>query len=135
MINLKILKIANNTKYFGLEKKFTHKARIKNPKCGDKIDIEIITKRNKINLLRYETDACIFCQASASILANKIKSFSILELKKDLIILKDQINRKNYNLPKRFKVFKDLINKDNINRIECIMLPLNAIAKALKYKL
>ena len=43
-----------------------------------------------------------------------------------------QINRKS--LPKKYKDFKDLMNHRNLNRIDCIMLPYNALLKAVKIK-
>ena len=35
----------------------------------------IVVKEKKIKSLRYETEACILCEASASLLARKIKLF------------------------------------------------------------
>ena len=42
MINIKILKLASDTKYLGLTNKYTHKITAKNKTCGDKIKLEII---------------------------------------------------------------------------------------------
>ena len=39
------------------------------------------------------------------------------------------------NLPAKYKIFKDLFNNRNINRIDCIMLPFNALIKALEFKI
>ena len=66
MINIKILKLASNTKYFGLKNNYTHKCIFKNKKCGDKISLEIIVRKNKICSMRYETNSCIYSQASAN---------------------------------------------------------------------
>ena len=41
MINLKILKIAENSLNIGLKNKYTHRSKIKNKICGDKISIEL----------------------------------------------------------------------------------------------
>ena len=87
MINDKIIEIASNTKFYGLKNNYTHKASIKNKKCGDKIVVEINIKYNKIINMRYETESCIFCQASASILANKISLLDIKDLKQDVDIV------------------------------------------------
>ena len=65
MIDLKILKIASDTKYYGLKNIYSHQTRVKNKICGDLIKIELQVKKDKINLMRYETESCIFCQASA----------------------------------------------------------------------
>jgi len=41
-------------------------------------------KKNTIQELRYETEACIFCQASASTLANIAKNTNLGDLRKNL---------------------------------------------------
>ena len=132
MIDIKVLKIASDTKFYGLQNKYTHKTSAKNIKCGDRINLEIIANSDKINALRYETDACIFCQASASFLAKKIKLFKINSLKKDINNLNKTIKNKDNFLPKKFVFFKNLINYKNVSRLDCIMLPFNALLKAFK---
>ena len=132
MISPKIFKIASDNKYQGLANIYTHRSLVKNSKCGDKIKLEIIVKNKKIRSIRYETDSCLFCQASASILANKVKSLSIMKLKKDLAQLSKIFKKKKTVLPIKYKSFKELINKDNIGRFDCIMLPIKALTKALK---
>ena len=109
MINKEIIKIALNTKNFGLTNKYSFKTSLKNSLCGDKIKLELTLRNSKINSMKYETESCIFCAASAGLLSVKIK-----------------------NLPSHFKAFKILINKKNINRINCINLPFDAVLKALK---
>ena len=132
MINDNILKIALNTNNYGLKDIFTHKSILKNSKCGDKIHVELIVKKNKISSMRYETESCIFCQASASILAKSIKLFSVNDIKENINYIKDCIKMKKNFLPKKLKIFKEIVHYKNINRIDCIMLPFNALIKALK---
>ena len=84
MINSRIIKIASNTKYEGLTNVFTHKSTIKNSLCGDTIKVEFIASKNKIKSMRYETESCILCEASASLLANKIQSFDLKNLKNEI---------------------------------------------------
>ena len=101
--------------------------------CGDLIKIELISKKSKINSMKYETESCIYCEASASLLSEKIKNLPIKIVKYELTKLKN-ISYKNINLifPKRFIKFKYLINKKNISRLSCINLPIDAVLKALK---
>ena len=93
---------------------------------------KLVVKKNRINSFRYETESCLFCQASASLLSRKIKVFSIDKLNYDLSSLKEVFRNKNIDLPIKLKDFKDLINYSNSNRINCIMLPFVALKKALK---
>ena len=129
MIDDKIIKLASDTKNYGLKNYFTHHSNSKNHICGDKIKIQLVAKKEKIISMRYETESCIICQASASILSKKINTSSIKSLKKDYLILKNSNN--NIKLPEKFKPFKDLLKK-NSNRVECVVLPFKALIKALE---
>ena len=132
MINNKIIKIASNTKNVGLTKKYSFKSSLKNSLCGDKINLELIVKNSKINSMKYETESCVYCEASASLLAEKIKNLKVFTIIKDLKLLKNFVKNEKLSLPRHFKDFKILINKSNFNRIKCINLPFDAVLKALK---
>ena len=132
MISSKIIKIASNTDNVGLKNEFTHKSSISNSLCGDFIKVELIASKNRIKSMRYETEACILCEASASLLANKIKKFYLKDLKEDITNLKKNTKNKDLILPFKFKEFKHLLNKKTINRINCVILPMEALFKAFK---
>ena len=83
--------------------------------------------------MRYEAEACILCEASASLVASKIKNYSLKKLKKDIKILKENIKNDTLDLPKKFQEFKYLMNKNNIDRKNCVILPLDALIKAFKF--
>ena len=128
MIDNRLLKIASNTKFYGLKNNYTYKTNLKNSTCGDKLSIEIILKNNTIQELRYETESCIFCQASASILANIAKNTNLSDLKTNL--------RKYLNLskkaPKKFNNLTYLLKEKYMSRKDCILLPFKAFYKAVK---
>ena len=132
MINLKILKIAENSLNIGLKNKYTHRSNIKNKICGDKISIELILRKNIIMSMRYETESCIFCQASASILSNEIKKTKINEFFELKEKFSNIFQSKDNNEKKIFKNFKIFFDKKYYNRKDCILLPFNAITKAIK---
>ena len=132
MITKEIIKIASNTKNVGLTKKYSFKSNLKNSMCGDAIKLELIAKNSKINSMKYETESCIYCEASASLLASKIKNLNINETVKHLNLLKNIHKNKNFIFHKPFMSFKILINKENYHRINCINLPFDAVLKALK---
>ena len=115
MLTDKIIKLANNTKNYGLQNNFTHKISLKNKKCGDKIIIELEIKDKKIKKMFYETNACIFCQASASLISRSIKNIHIKNINKII-------------LSKKFKFFNA---KKYLSRKDCILLPYQAIKRAL----
>ena len=133
MITDEIIKFASNTSNVGLTNKYTFKSIKKNSMCGDLIKIELILKNSKINSMKYETDSCILCEASASLLSKKIKNLPKKILKEELKQLKNiPVNDLNFIFPKKFKEFKFLINKNNSSRLNCIFLPIDAVLKALK---
>ena len=134
MITDEIIKFASNTSNVGLTNKYTFKSIKKNSMCGDLIKIELILKNSKINSMKYETESCILCEASASLLSKRIKNLPIKILKEELKQLKNTpVNDLNFIFPKKFKEFKFLINKNNSSRLNCIFLPIDAVLKALKW--
>ena len=82
-MDLKIINIASNTDNNRNIKDRTHHSKLKNPLCGDELQIELIIKNNKIVDFGYYGKSCVFCQASASLLSkisinnkkDKINSF------------------------------------------------------------
>ena len=133
MISNEIIKIASNTSYVGLKNNYTYKSSKKNSLCGDLIKIELVVKKSKINSMRYETESCIYCNASASLIAKHIRGLSINKVKKDLNKLRSfSMDLKSFQIPIKFKKFKSLFKKTNTNRLNCIFLPLDAVLKALK---
>ena len=133
MISNEIIKFASNTSNVGLTNKYTFKSTKKNSMCGDLIKVELIQKNSKINSMKYETESCVLCEASASLLSKKIKNLPIKTIKEELNKLRNiSLKDLKFIFPKRFKEFKFLINKDNSNRLNCIYLPIDAVLNALK---
>ena len=133
MITNEIIKIASNTTNVGLTNKYTFKSVKKNSTCGDLIKIELISTNSKISSMKYETESCIYCEAAASLLSVKIKDQSIKIVKTELAKLKSiLLNDSNLIFPKRFAKFKLFKNKRNTGRFNCIILPIDAVLKALK---
>jgi nitrogen fixation NifU-like protein len=132
MINKEIIRIASNTSNVGLNNKYSHKISLKNKLCGDKITLELIVTKQKIISMKYETESCIYCEASASLLSKKIKKLNIQTIKNDFNDLKKILKNKEIKIPKKFANFKKLFNSDNLNRFNCLFLPFDAVIKALK---
>ena len=128
-MNLEIINIAANTKNNKDIKNHTHFIKLKNSICGDEIQIKLIIKGEKITDIGYQTDSCIYCQASASLLS-KISMNS----KKDKIIklcneAKLFFDKNEENLNKNLKLFSKLFVKKNLSRKDCILLPFKAMEK------
>jgi len=124
----KIIQIASDTKYFGLNNTYTFKTSAKNKICGDKINIEI--EKNFKNI-RFEANSCIFTQASAAILANNFSKIRNFGFKKVLNLIEKKLKGEAISFPFKIKELDFLLNKKNKNRKECITLPYNAILKII----
>ena len=82
--------------------------------------------------MKYEIESCVYCEASASLLAKKVRNLNVSSAINDINKIKEIIYNNKFNLPANFKDFKVLINKKNINRLNCINLPFDAVLKALR---
>jgi nitrogen fixation protein NifU and related proteins len=133
MITNEIIKIASNTSNVGLTNKYTFKSTKKNSICGDTVKIELIINNSKIISMKYETESCVYCEASASLLAQKIKNLPVSTVKKVLNKFKNNFSKDiSFIFSKKFIDFKFLINKNNKKRLNCILLPIEAVLKAFK---
>ena len=131
-MDLKILEIASHTENNKVIKNFTHKSKNKNPLCGDEMEISLIVKNDVVNDVGYQSKSCIYCQASVSLLSKKIKNKKINEIKKFIYNGEKLFNDVKTKLDKHWKDFNIILNKKNLSRKECLLLPLKTILKALK---
>ena len=133
-MDLEIINIASNTDNNRNIKDRTHYSKLKNPLCGDELQIELIIKDNKIIDFGYHGKSCIFCQASASLLSkisinnqtDKINSLC----DESKFYFDDNIEI----VEKKWVLLRKLFKKKNISRKECILLPFNALKKILSKK-
>lgn len=128
-MNLEILKIASNTKNFKDIKKYTHYSKSKNPLCGDEIHIKLVISDQKIIDFGYQGKSCIYCQATASILSNKLVNYKTFKINELCDYAKTYFTENQSNLSKEWKFLNKLLSQKNVSRQECILLPFNALKK------
>ena len=131
-MDLRILQIATNTENNKVINNFTHKSKNKNPICGDEMEISLIVKNDKVIDMGYQCKSCIYCQASVSLLSQKIKNRNLDEIKKFLNSCENIFENTKIVLDKNWKDFIELLNKKNKSRKECLLLPLRTVLKALR---
>ena len=131
-MDLKILQIASNTENNKIVKNHTHNAKFKNPICGDEMEISLNVKDEKILDFGYQCKSCVYCQASVSLLSRNVTNISIINLKNLLNIVEKFFIDENIVFPKEWSVFKQIFDKKNISRKECLLLPFKTLSKALK---
>ena len=131
-MDLRILEIASHTENNKILENFTHKSKNKNPLCGDVMEISLIVKNDVIKDMGYQCKSCVYCQASVSLLSRKIKEKNVKEVK-DFIRSGEQLfENVKIDLEKHWKDFKEILDKKNLSRKECLLLPLKTVLKALK---
>ena len=131
-MDLRILEIASHTENNKVLNNYTHKSKHKNSICGDEMEISLIVKDEIIKDMGYQCKSCVYCQASVSLLSRKIKEKKIKEIKKFIDVGEYLFEDTKISLEKHWKDFKEILDKKNLSRKECLLLPLRTIAKALK---
>ena len=130
-MDLEILKIASNTDNNKVLNNHTHSSKLKNPICGDEMQISVKVVNDNIADFGYQCKSCIYCQASVSLLSRNSINKKILSVNKLLKSLENFFDKEDVIIPKEWSVFNKIFNKKNISRKECILLPFKALSKAL----
>ena len=132
-MDLKILEIASHTENNKVIKNYTHRSKNKNPLCGDEMEISLIVKDNIIEDIGYQCKSCVYCQASVSMLSQKIKNKKISEIKPLLFFFFILFKETEVKIDSKWQDFKKIMNNNNVSRKECLLLPFKTISKALKF--
>ena len=133
-MDLRILEIAAHTENNKVVENYTHKSKHKNPLCGDEMEISLIVKEDVVKDMGYQCKSCVYCQASVSLLSRKIKEKKVDDIKKFINVGEQLFEDAKVSMEKHWKDFKEILDKKNLSRKECLLLPLRTIAKALKFK-
>ena len=131
-MDLRILEIASHTDNNKVLEKATHYSKNKNAICGDEMEISLIVKDDVVKDMGYQCNSCVYCQASVSLLSRKIKNRNIQEIKKFIGNSEKIFDDVKTELEKHWKDFKEILDKKNFSRKECLLLPLRTALKALK---
>jgi nitrogen fixation protein NifU and related proteins len=131
-MDLRILEIASHTQNNKILENFTHKSKNKNPLCGDEMEISLIVRNNIIEDIGYQCKSCVYCQASVSLLSRKIKDKKIEEIKTFVTNSEKLFDDVKIDIEKHWKDFKEILDRKNLARKECLLLPLRTVLKALK---
>ena len=131
-MDLRILEIASNTENNKILDKHTHKSKNKNPMCGDVMEISLLVKNNKVIDMGYQCKSCVYCQASVSLLSQNIKNKNLKEIKELINTCENIFENTKIILEQKWQNFKEIFDKKNISRKECLLLPMRTVLKALK---
>ena len=131
-MDLRILEIASHTENNKVLENFTHKSKNKNPLCGDEMEISLIVKNDIIKDIGYQCKSCVYCQASVSLLSRKLKNKKIEDIRSFITNGEKLFDDAKVAIEKHWKDFKEILDKKNLARKECLLLPLRTVLKALK---
>ena len=131
-MDLRILEIASNTENNKILDKHTHKSKNKNPMCGDVMEISLLVKNNKVIDMGYQCKSCVYCQASVSLLSQNIKNKNLEEIKELINTCENIFENTKTILEQKWQNFREIFDKKNISRKECLLLPMRTVLKALK---
>ncbi|MDC1272386.1 iron-sulfur cluster assembly scaffold protein [Pelagibacteraceae bacterium] len=131
-MDLRILEIASHTENNKILENFTHKSKNKNPLCGDEMEISLIVKNDVIKDIGYQCKSCVYCQASVSLLSRKLKNKKIEDIRSFITNGEKLFDDAKIAIEKHWKDFKEILDKKNLSRKECLLLPLRTVLKALK---
>ena len=129
-MDLKILRLASDTKHQKKLSDFTHNSKAKNTWCGDEIQLFLKINKGKITEFSYQGKNCVYCQASANLLSNNSNGKGVEEMI-EVCDCANEFFKKKGALSTNLKKYKELLSSKNINRKECILLPFNALRKGL----
>ena len=104
--------------------------RFDNRLCGDRIDLDLSIKDGRISHIGFKVRGCALCEASSEVLAQNAIGYKLQELNTVGNKLSDYLVG-THDKPdwKGLKVFKPV--KSVPSRHECVLLPFNAMKKAI----
>ena len=129
-MDLKILRLASDTKHQKKLLDFTHNSKAKNPLCGDEIQLFFKVKKGKISGVSYQGKNCVYCQASANLISINSNGKKVEEMI-EVCDCANEFFKNKGDLSENLKRYKELLSSKNISRKECILLPFNALRKGL----
>ena len=133
-MDLRILEIASHTENNKVLESYTHKYKGKNSLCGDEMEIRLIVKDEVVKDMAYQCNSCVYCQASVSLLSRKIREKQINQIMTFISHGEKLFNDIKIGIDSEWSSFREILNKKNMKRKECLLLPLKTVQKALENK-
>ena len=130
-MDLKILEIATHTENNKVLVNPTHKSKNKNRICGDEMEISLIVKNDIVEDVGYQCKSCVYCQAAVSLLSRKIKQQSLHAIREFAVKAEQAFDTSSLVVEKHWHDFKEILDKKNLARKECLLLPLRTVVQAL----
>ena len=129
----KILELASSNRKSLEINDFNFSKEVKNPLCGDLVEVRVNILNNSIKNLSAKVKGCALCEASAGVVVNYFLNKNLPT--NDFMEYFDKWLTKNYHeypseLPEELKIFLPI--QDIKNRHTCIKMPFEAFFKSIK---
>ena len=129
----KILELASANRKSLEINDFNFSKEVKNPLCGDLVEVRINILNNSIKNLSAKVKGCALCEASAGLVVNYFSNKNLPI--NDFMEYFNKWLSKNYDkypdeLPEELKIFSPI--QDIKNRHTCIKMPFEAFFKSIK---
>ena len=129
----KILKLASTNRESLEIKDFNFSKEVKNPLCGDLVEVRINIVHNSIKNLSAKVKGCALCEASAGLVVNYFSNKN-LPINDFMEYFNKWLSKNHDNypdeLPEELKIFTPI--QDIKNRHTCIKMPFEAFFKSIK---
>ena len=94
--------------------------------------LSLNVKDEKVLDFGYQCKSCVYCQASVSLLSSNVINKSIDNFKPLLSFAEKFFVDENITFPKQWASFKQIFDKKNKSRKDCLLLPFKTLSRALK---
>ena len=129
----KILKLASTNRESLEIKDFNFSKEVKNPLCGDLVEVRINIINNSIKNLSAKVKGCALCEASAGLVVNYFSNKN-LPINDFMEYFNKWLSKNHDNypdeLPEELKIFTPI--QDIKNRHTCIKMPFEAFFTSIK---
>ena len=105
---------------------------VDNPLCGDRVTLDITRVGDRVSAVGHEVKGCLLCEAAAATIAEFAHGKSVDDLKAMSVAVTDLMH-KGIQPPASFsclEVFAPVHNAKS--RRDCVLLPFEALGKALR---
>ena len=129
----KILKLASTNRESLEIKDFNFSKEVKNPLCGDLVEVRINIINNSIKNLSAKVKGCALCEASAGLVVNYFSNKN-LPINDFMEYFNKWLSKNHDNypdeLPDELKIFSPI--QEIKNRHTCVKMPFEAFFKSIK---
>jgi nitrogen fixation NifU-like protein len=106
--------------------------RLDNPYCGDRIDLALTLRADRVQALAHETKGCLLCCASASLIGLRAPGVELAQVQHAITALDALLA--GHQLPAGAWIELEIFTpvRDYPARYGCVGLPIQALRKAIE---